>query len=184
MAALAPNTTARMWFDYQTPAVEHTMCVRFDGPLSGVGSPQRHVWSLLSLLEDRLLPGFQVLRVRASQAGSDISLPVDMDADLAAFRGQSGSNVPRYQEAQEVTWVGRSPTTGRRVRISLFGLALGTANDYRYSGEDWPEGAVDVPFLLNSITGSFLTVDGSKPQWYAYANVQYNSYWERRLRVG
>jgi hypothetical protein len=87
--------------------------------------------------------------------------------------------------------VGRSPTTGRRSRLSLYGTSLLNENfppDFRLDVGNAGYGAVAAAIdVLNSAPGegtSFRSIDGSPVVWYEYANANYNSYWERRIRKG
>ena len=105
-----------------------------------------------------------------------------MPADLANFIGSNGFALPEREEPKESIWVGRSPTSGRRTRLSLYGAVYDTPANYRFGpGESLLSGAGTIGDL-NAPANVFLAIDGSKPNWYTYVNVNYNSYWETAAR--
>jgi len=102
---------------------------------------------------------------------------------MASFVGSGGAITPA-NETRETTFQGRSFTTGRKLDISLYGIVMTTPDNYRFpaggTSPAWVNGAVTV--LNGTVAGTFLTVDNSAATWYSYANVNFNSYWERRVR--
>ena len=85
-------------------------------------------------------------------------------------------NYPRF-----ISFVGRS-SFNRRVKISLYGTTLTVTDDYRlnFSESSAVEAAVN---FLNSSSAPFVSIDGWRPVWKAYANQGYNSYHERKRRA-
>lgn len=191
MAPLLPNSTARMFYDYITAdsaagGVEHTLMVRFVGTEAQYPDVHQEVTDLFTAIgAARFQSGWKFLRARVSAVDSNISLPTVLPPGLATFVGNAGDN-PRYFEAVEATFQGRSPTTGRRVDISLYGMAGISTNDfYRVqvgnANYAWLGPAVAA---LNAATIGFRAIGGSEASWYPYLNLNFNSYWERRLRAG
>jgi len=192
MAALADNGTARLWIDYVTGSsgIEHTLKVRpADGSQAGYEAAMNTlgvVFGLIGAVNFR--QNWRVIRGRVAQQGSDISVVVPLVPALSNFVGTSTQTYSPDREAVQYGFIGRSPTTGRRVSMFLFGLR-GTISlsTFRIVG-----GAAGDPLwvqnVANALNGSentnIRTIDGSVATWYNYVNIQYNSYWERRIRIG
>lgn len=191
MAALPENNTARIWFDYITgnlaTSQEHTLLIRGFGPEVTTGDVQDYLFLFLSALgAANLRQGWRVQGVRLSQAGTNFSIPVPLVPDLASFVGTNTGSLAASEEAREWAWEGRSNTTGRRVSYSIFGIVGATPTNFRLvaggASPTWV--AASIAALGNASVPSTIgtTIDGSKPVWYSYVNVNYNSYWERRIR--
>lgn len=187
---LPANNTNRLFVDYFTGGdgvgVEHTLSVRYIGNAAAWGTAQLEVLALLSAIgEERFWNGWVPLRARYQEANTVITLPCELYAELAAFTGTGGAIV-RRMDPYEARFVGRSPSTGRRVSLSVYGINFTQPDDnYRVnagdSGASYVAAAVAA---LNGATTVFAAVDGTRATWYSYMNVQFNSYWEKRARLG
>lgn len=189
------NATHRVFFDYMTgnaPGVskEHTVMFRImeEGQTPGDAIEQAQE-AFLSMLQaigtPALRQGWRVLRGRIAAAGTDFSLPFDMDSSLETTVGTgTTSGWTGHQEAIQYTWVGRSFTTGKRVRLSLYGINITVVDsNFRLLPSENANVALAVPATLNA-QPTLVAVDNTLVNWYNYCNVQYNSYWERRIRRG
>lgn len=79
-------------------------------------------------------------------------------------------------------FVGRSATTGVRVRLFLFNFAFTLRDDMRY--ETGEQLALDeVVAKLQENDDSIGAIDGSQVFWKNYVNVGVNDYWTRRDRL-
>lgn len=192
MAPLPANSTSRLFLDYVTSdlasATEHTLQVRFTGGQGNLSNAFARAFAFINAGGTTFYrSGWRVIRARFSGEGQDFSVPVTLTTELANFVG-TGSNTyqPRY-EAVEITYQGRSGTTGRRVDVSLYTALGDAALNFRLpAGPTGLAAAVQaqVAALNGSVAaGAFIAVDGSNANWYPYANFNYNSYWERRSRV-
>lgn len=192
MAPLPANNTARIFFDYitgnQSTSKEHTVAWRSAGP----GTTHEDVQSafhgfLQTLGANTFVAGWRVLRVRVQEQGADFSVPVPVIADLGTFVGTAAGNYAQNREAEEWVWSGRSATTGRRVDFSLYGIFTALPTNFRYpaggSSPGWV--AASIAYLNGQAPPvGPLVIDFSRPTWYSYVNVQYNSYWEEQIRRG
>lgn len=188
MAPLPSNSTDRWFLDYitgsQPTAAEHTMMIRGDANLGLDGATGTFLAVLNGVGAAGFWTGWRPIRLRHSVAGSNFSMPVSMGSTLGAFVGTgSGSGYIESCEAVEATIQGRSPTTGRRGDFSLYGIraALGTATFRKTSSDGAPWSA-----LISACQGLAVplrAVDGSQLSIYPYVNLNYNSYWESRLRT-
>ncbi len=191
MAPLPPNTTTRVFFDYRTGSsgVLHTLILRPQGgsPDDIDGSQEALLAALNALTAANFRSGWQVTAVRVAQQGQDFTAPVPRIPGLVSFQGTDPSAFTPEREALEFRFQGRSNSTGRRVSFSLYGLRAGIpTGTLRYNGG--PAGfnlnVRNVVQALNTLNTHTRVIDGSTPLWYDYVNLQYNSYWERRIRVG
>lgn len=191
MAPLPQNNTDRWFLDYVTgtgpTSAEHTMSVRL-GPDAGVdGASGVFLGVLNGIGSANLWAGWKPIRMRLQKAGTKFSLPVGMGSALSAFIG-TGSNQDyrATTEALELTWQGRSFTTGRRVDLSLYGFRqTGILGEFRYTSAAFaPGGAVVASLSAQTGASAPLAIDGTEVTWYEYTNFNYNSYWEGRIRKG
>lgn len=192
MAPLPANNTARIFFDYitgnQTTSKEHTVAWRSTGP----GTTHEDVQSaFLGFLQtvgvNTFVAGWRVLRVRVQEQGADFSVPVPVIPDLGTFVGTAAGSYAQNREAEEWVWSGRSSTSGRRVDFSLYGIFTAFPANFRYpAGGSSPGWVADSIAYLNSLEPPVgpLVIDFTRPTWYQYVNVQYNSYWEEQIRRG
>lgn len=190
MAPLPQNNTNRLLFDYVTGDVAtsqaHTCAVRYNPAERDVGDVQADFLSVLAGFGEGLFRvGWKVTGVRVQAAGSNFSLPVTMIASLAAFEGIASVGYTPKLEAVELTFQGRSTTSGRRVDFSIYNALFDVGDNFRFlegsAGASWVADVLDAVRAASAV-GSFLAIDLSAPTWYGYANANYNSYWERRMR--
>lgn len=186
MAPLPDNSTGRYWLDYEAGdnGIEHTMLIRFKGATPDFSDVDGWLLNFLNAVEPSLANGWRPLRARWATAGSDVSIPWSMDTALASFAAAGAGSMTGEQEAREVVYVGRSFTSGRRARLSLYGTVGTTPGNFRWGPG---ESNLTAPAVFTALEGSpdiFIAIDNTKPTWYRYANVNYNSYWERRQRLG
>lgn len=189
MVALPENSTNRAFVDYVTntlDGVEHTAYIRYAGTDRTGASAQ-------TLLKDVLVaigaPNFRttwrVIRVRTQMAGENFSFPQTVLPALSAFSGTGAGGYARDRNSEYVSFVGRSPVSGRRSLISLYGLVVAIPPTLRTVGSSGGTGYVSASVNALNATGSpVVSVDGSAVVWYYYVNFGRNSYWQKRLRIG
>jgi len=181
MAPLPSNNTAVLYIDYTTGVRQHTLQCRYIEATSA--NAMLAVASFLDALKLVLAAGFRVLSARQRAVGAAITLPTTLSPALAAFAGDSGVGLDGFNEAREYVWVGRGLQAGRRVEVSLYGVVLGTPNDFRYETAGGPPSLANARAQLTAEPSVFSTISGEAAVWYPYVNVNYNSYWETRSRV-
>lgn len=180
---LPANNTARHFIDYTTGRKNHSLVVRSDDGVN-TGEVLSRTFDFLTELAPLLPSLWVVTGVRRQAAGSEFSLPVDPGA-LTEFAGTNGDNLmPIQDEPRQVTFTGRSLVTGRFTRVGVFGLIFSTPASYRLptSGLGGIVSNALSALVSASFNGSFVAIDGANVQWNAYANVNYNSYWETEAR--
>lgn len=190
MAPVNPNNTARVWLTYQTggggAAQQHELLMRYN---SGSGTTSTQALQLIGLALVAIGPAnffldWQAVSARAAAQGSDISLPVALPGPLTTFVGTGTAEAPVSVQARETKFVGRSPSTGVRWSLSLYGLvdSLFSDNDFRVNRieSNWVDDFLGV--FEDTVAQAPVAIDNAVPNFYPYANWQFNSYWESRLR--
>ncbi len=191
MAALPQNSTPRVFFDYVTGsgtnAQQHTCAIRYNNAVATDTEVQQGFFSLLSSLGAaagfRL--GWRVVAVRLQAANSDFSVPTPLIANLSSFAGSSSASsfLTNRAESTQYRFDGRDFTTGRRVNLSLYGLALTPPDTFRLTRSTPVVAAALDTLAAMALNGQLVTISNQPPSWYQYLNVQQNSYWESELRV-
>lgn len=198
MAPLPQNNTDRYFFDYTTgtsaTSQEHTVVVRvtdsYEGPPEGTieEGVQSAFLSVLNIIgPSQFRAGWKVTRVRLALKGEDFSFPLAVIQSLRDFvGGYTPSYLPR-QEALQWTFVGRSRFTGRKAYLQLYTAAQDVETTFRVEG-----GTTGFPLVVRNVVsrlnllqadGLFTSVGGTGDViWYDYANQNYNSHWETKLR--
>lgn len=184
MAPLNPNLTDKVFIDYTTgdgaAAQTHTLMVRHMAGNANQDSVQGFVLGILNAYgAGEFNQGWRVLGVRVQNRNENFSLPAAINGNLAAFVGTRALQFyNRRHEAVEDVFVGRSVTTGRRARFSLY-RAVGEADDtFRFGMSANLQNALGLAVAQNVFTAA----DGTNVGWKTYVNQNYNSYWEGELR--
>lgn len=190
MAPLPDNLTRRVFFDYVTSitavvAQNHTAMLRFAFDTidtNAVAAQTKFLDFLTALGAANLWQGWTVTGVRVSEGGTVISTPVPILPALDAFVGTAPTTGALVSSAAiEQVMVGRSPLTGVRGRFSLYGRAFINIGDFRDTASGQMTAGIAA---LNSNAGALpVAADNTRLTWYQYFNFNYNSYWERELRV-
>src|SRR5215207_4897054 len=172
---LPPSNTIRYFADYSTATVSHTAIIRANAVASpaNIGALLNSIFTSFSNVASAIT--FHTLRVAV--VGSDVTNPVVSGFEGTIY-GAGGES-----EASRVTslnFVGRS-SGGRRVRFSLFGYT-GPISSWRLTNSENVNVAA-INATMVSAVNSFYSIDGIKPLWYPYANVSFNAYWQKELRV-
>lgn len=178
---LPENNTGRLFIDYTTGRLEHTLIFRFGASATAADALGR-AELFLGALQSLLAPNWAPVSARVQEAGELIALPFDLGG-LTEFSGGLPTDIPEADEPRQFKWVGRGVTSGRKTSVGLYGLGIAQPPDYRYSGLELQgqlENALNV--LRNGAVTAPVTIAGDAATWYDYVNVQYNSYWERRAR--
>lgn len=172
---LPESNTGRFFVDYEGPYGRHSFQLRgnFDT------DPQSAIPSISSLLnavkpvihQDTIFTG-----VRYALTGSNVSNPVG----FTPIQGTAtGTLAPEFYPRFFAFW-GRGPD-GRETRLTFFGGNIGVTSDYRIvPGENATIASVIT--LLNT-TSIWTTISGSRPVWKSYANIAYNSHFQRKRRT-
>lgn len=184
MSDFAPNYTARLRIRYRGGGVVHTQTWRYPGVGDGpeLGSAIVGVTNFYSALAPVMWSDWSVLNVSFALRDSDIFLPT---FGIAVVGAVDVVDLKPRGKASAISFVGRTQA-GLRAIIYQYGYRsnIGESaecDDFRIN----PGEAVTIDDAVTSLiaTGSdFVGNDGQPINWYSYANIKYNDYWERKVR--
>lgn len=189
MADYAPNYTSRYRMRYRALGQVHTAQLRIARSHPGPAAQGVVMFQdLLETIAGKLVADWTVLGADVAAADSDIFLPsssIPMQPTVSAVAADE-SYKPVY-----LSFVGRS-TSGLRAALFIYGInfaptgADNTSNDYRIlSTED--SAIASAVAVLNNGSGSAANLvanDDAPVVWYPYANMGFNSYYQRKARRG
>jgi hypothetical protein len=190
---LPENNTDRLFVYYTTgggvTAQEHVMTIRYDATLT---DPSEIMTGLGTAMQadsggGQLFDGWQVLRAEVQAKGSQFRFPVPVPGELLAVLGAGQEVATPTDQAREVRFQGRGSTSGRRVSLSLYGVATNAvlSSDFRF--EPFPATLLGNLLTFMGLRGSagtsFINIGGGPTTWYTYVNWQYNSHWETQQRA-
>lgn len=185
---LAPSNTVRGYIDYTSMGVEHTLQFRLPDS-SGPNDVSAVALRLAPPMQNNMRTADGIYGVRYSPAGSDQTFPLFWTT-IPGLVGP-GSQWQEDPESAFISITGRGFSTGRKVRVSLFTpITFGATwpADNRYNVGDVPN--FDAWFntfkaALEATPLGFqtlVTIGGDAANFYDYANIAKNSYWQRKQR--
>lgn len=189
MAPLPQNNTPRLFLDYTSMGVEHTLLLRPAAELSvSEQGAVANAWA--AVLGAKMLETDSLFRVRYSPAGANFSLPL-FYTPVPGLLPAATAVWQQDPESTFISWMARSTTTGRRGRYFFFtGVRSSTwPGDNRYNpGDDAVIDAlrINVANLVGFGTSGvppLVSIDGTFQQIYGYTNIGMNAYWQREQRT-
>lgn len=185
MAPLNPNSTVRMDVKYTSFNLEHTLQFRFQDGQSASGA-LAIVTPVLEALATVMRSDDAFLSANFALNNEDFSFPVA----FTPING-TGSNSVSGGDYQSTfcSFVGRDAVQGRRVRYEFFTASATLPhpdNNRINAGEDENIDAI-LAALLAAATdaepgAAIVTIAKQPPLFNNYANVAFNSYWQRKQR--
>jgi hypothetical protein len=167
-----------MIYEYSWPNGDGHFQIRFNNALVSSIEVDNYVLGLLAAIDPILSADWTIVGQRFQQQGNTFSLPV---APIG-FTSGAGDVQPEAQRPLEVSFQGRSGG-GRRVSFSVFGARLTVPAIYRIPFGVVADIDATISYLqANTSSGVHIAIDGLDVIWYSYANLNYNSYYERRAR--
>jgi len=178
MAPLPPDNTARYFLDYAFDTGQtRSLQVRYASPalVTDVGD-----WLevMLGIAEPILADSWAITGARFAVSGSNVTLPTTAPTSPTGTGGAQSA----YQQPTFYAFQGRDTVTGRKCRLSLYGVTNGVVGDYRYNRGENTNIDNLLDFIQTPVTGIALSIAGNPVQWYDYMNVGFNSYHERKAR--
>lgn len=175
---LPPSSTARYFLDYSFGTGEqHTLQVRYGAPAT-VADVATWLTALLDGIGGALTNSWTVVGARSAAAGSNVTLP----APAPDQPDVSGTEIPAVSYPQFVAWQGRSLSSGRKARGSLFGVTIPPDGSYRYTAGENVFLDTLVAYILVPVPGINLCIDGAPVLWYSYINAGFNAHSQRNRR--
>ena len=177
MAPLPANNTARLWVGYNDGENDHELMVRFfDGDVSNEAA----VTFAAGFFDaaSAMLYEITITGARIQLAETSVSFPIEWTGDPT----YGTDPMPVLLAPRETRWLGRT-VEGRKVSWSLYGGKYTSPDDYRLTPTDLAAVGTVLDYLTSiDVEGVFLAIDNHKPIRYQYADVNFNSYWEREQR--
>lgn len=171
---LPPNNTSRYKLQYVTGNIAHELQNRTAVGITAAAASSLFVSVLTAISAD--LWSLTVTGMTFAPAGSDIFNPVTFTGTTAFGLGS-----PSLEESiRSLSVVGRT-TGGRKVKFLLFGFKGNKTDNMRIT----PAENANVGNMLGQIAAAssqFFAIDGLKPIYASYVNVDYNDHWQRFIR--
>lgn len=186
MAPLPANNTGRLFLDYTSRGIEHTMMLRVAGDYTTAAGDASEYANLFST---RMFDDDSFFRARYAIVGNDFSLPIPFTAVPGVVPAATTNSWPQDPESVQLSFVFRGNTTGRRGRVEFF-TAVPTPqwpDDNRYN----PGDAAVIDTLRTNFTSlaqfdgtnPLLTVGADEVTVYGYVNIRLNAYWQNEQRA-
>jgi hypothetical protein len=176
MAPLPPESTPRLYVDYNNIHAAHTLVFRYD-PAAPLSAVQAFAHNFLTELAP-IMYAITIDGARFSLAGTNVSNPITWTGDASYGTGLQ----PEVQAPFEIRFQGRG-ASGRKVSWSLYGCSLAAPATYRWPAGTIPELDAAITVLRNAAgAGTFITIAGDQPLIKGYVNANFNSYWEQEAR--
>lgn len=177
MPARPANSTARFFLEYNDGIYDHTLLVRYDEDRRSPAEVMASVDDLLLAMADSLYQ-INITGARVSAETSNFSFPVTWTG-LSSY---GGGAMPAVFAPRQWTLLGRD-AQGVRVRFFFFGVEFNTPDEYRIprvSGNLVDDALVVI--TAAQADGVFLTIVEQVPVMYPYADVNFNNYYEAKVR--
>lgn len=177
MAPLPANTTPRFWLDYNDGIYDHSFLVRYNAVDNSLAEVMGSVDSLLTAIADSMYE-VTITGARWSAAGSNISTPTTWTGSAS----YGGGAMPAVFAPRQMCFLGRDGS-GVRYRLFLFGMEFDTPNNYRIARV--AANVVDDALTViegAQTSGIYLTIEGGAPVMYQYADINFNNYYEAKVR--
>lgn len=185
--AFAPNNTPRLWVAYTSMQRKHE--ILFRGNEASTESTMLDIASdICEAMRPLMRAADEFTGARFSARLSNISFP----SAWVPFAG-TGTNdtLPGDPESFYIDWVGRDQTFGAKCHWTLF---TGTNDVSKPANNRIPPGvspktdAVTAALQQAATSGvasaRLATISQGPTVVYTYANVGFNSYWQRKQRTG
>lgn len=173
--ALPPSSTKRWWLVYTVNGSTHRMMARTAAGVDAAGANSTFNAFLNNIAASSNAIRPQTLEFAA--AGTDVRT-------LAGWTGApsygTGDNTVDDRRARTVSFVGRTPG-GHKTRVTVFGIKDIAEPDYRVDTTESAVIAATVAFL-NGAIDVFIGIDGARPVWHLYGNINFNDHWIKAFR--
>lgn len=189
MPDFAPNYTFRYKLRYRGNGQTHHMLWRCPATATVAAIPAivQNVEDFLGAIgSGNFYADFAILGASYALADSDVFLPAE---PLPVFAGSVNiDGRPESLQALALSFVGRS-NIGQRAAFFVYGTVFNAITsagslDFRlHPAENANIG--DAVNVLNASAGASMLVanDGVEVVWYPYANIKFNDYWVRQVRL-
>lgn len=190
LPVLPDNATARLWIDYTSLNIPHTMLIRL-GAGATISDAATVAPLAANILKARMSTDDAFTAARFSLEDSDFSLPVTFTPVSGVINVVDPTTYwEEDPESAFIDFMGRGSSSSRRVRWEFFTIIRTplwpTTNRYN-PGASAPIDTLRINWtdFVNdgATTGQqVVTKGGDIPVVYGYVNIAKNSYWQRKQR--
>jgi len=174
--ALDPANTERWRLVYSVGSLTHNWVMRVDATGVAQTTVEAGFQQILTDLTTKLYT-LSFVRLEHAAVGSSIFNPVT--SSLSGILAGSGSP-GKEQAVRTLSFVGRN-VAGRKTRSFLYGYLDDLNDNMRIT----PAETTEVGTAINRINGYlhlFVCIDGIKPTYSQYVNINYNKHWTKEIR--
>jgi hypothetical protein len=173
----APDSTTRWFLKYSVSGDEHVMQMRSSSGITAEQASSAFNDFLAALEGDDLL--YEITIIELSRAATGVNSREPQEWSGAPTYG-SGA-MPEVTSPRFMSFSGRA-SGNQQVRVFVYGFKGTTPDNYRLTSVD-AEGVATAVDILNGFTNVFTSAGLNHPIWKPYANVGFNSYYERKQRI-
>jgi len=182
MAPLPTNDTGRVWIDYTSGGIEHSLLLRFDAEILGNTTVVARVNAIVAAMQGAMWSSDAVIGGRYSEAGSVVSLPLVINTGA----GSLTAGTPNPESNAGFAGVSGRSTGGRQYHADFFTQAVYTLATYREDAGALPSELSDFFLAFADNTGmgagTLVAVDALQVVFKQYLNLGQNAYWQRAQR--
>lgn len=177
--APTPATTNIAYVDYSGPMGVRTMQMRI-----GDGYDISSFMAVVDPVLDAVVPlwytSVSVIGVRFRAIGTTFSLPV---ASIPSYVGTASGTLSPFNYPRFLSLSGRGQLSGAEVRLFVYGASFTSPDDYRLTAaENTLVANLRAAWGGQGALGNLVTEQNDLFAARNYANVGYNSYYERKAR--
>lgn len=189
LPALPADNTRRLFLDYTSQSIEHTLLIRVPDLLSPT-QEQAFAIDIANVLATRMDGDDAFTSLRYADKNSNVTFPYPW----TPIQGALSTTVGIWEQDPEsvfLSFVGRGASSGRKIRFQFFTAVKSTAwpADNRYNpGESAPVDTLRenlLPLLSGNDVSpvAAVTIGGDYISFNNYVNIASNAYWQRRQRT-
>lgn len=182
MAPLPTNNTGRVWIDYTSGGIEHSLLLRFDAEINGNTTVVARVNAIITAMQGAMWSSDAVIGARYSEQGSVVSLPLVTNTGA----GSVTAGTPNPESNAGFVGVSGRSTGGRQYHADFFTQVTYTLATYREDAGALPSELSDFFLAFDDNVGqgaaTLVAVDALQVVFKQYVNIGQNAYWQRAQR--
>jgi len=184
MAPVPPNSTNRLFIDYTSASIVHTMMLRYD---TTVSSAATYAAGYATIFSQLMREDDSFFAARVQLAGESFSLPLAF-TPVDGILDDLNTYWTQDPESVQLSMTFRGTGSGHQGRVEFFSPVAFTpwpsTNRYNTSAQATIEAFV-VDFIDAAAIGGelpLLVVTGDQVAVNNYCNIRSNSYWQNKQR--
>lgn len=180
-----PNLTARLKIKYRSGLHNHSVTLRgTDVATISATAYQDAVQDFVTAMAHVCPSDFTIQGVETAELYDNVFLPAAF-----TYTFTPGATAPTLGASPLYMSFSGKSTNGNKANVTIMGIApnyapniASSSNDYRINEGELSDVANILAALDNLSDFGYIALDSHSVLWYRYANVGFNSYWERQAR--